>query len=629
MSPTLIAALTLLVAASVHDGPDPIGSWSLSSAAFEGTRLVPILGVEGSAFGPLEFVADAHGDALYFDGAETRVLLAEDFRQSKQRLPSKHMTVEAWASVNEPLAWGGLLGVVQDSGGEESGWVLGYDQQVFTFGLASQGSDDGDGLLTYLKGKTPYERGVLHHVVATYDGETMKLYVDGELDAQSSAQSGDLLYPEHAPLALGSYLDADEDHRHCGRLRSVRLFDQCAAADWVADGFAHGRDLRRAEPYIWIDPELRWVVRPYLQWVTADGMTIRWETSRPGTTTVRWGKAVQFTGEGEQRVGKLPELAGDDSMTQHHELRLEGLEPETAYYYQTVTVDDLGRELTSPFLSFQTACVGDTPFAFAVISDTQGNPEVNGAIADLAWAQRPNFVVHPGDLVDTGSVKGQWVDEFFGSMQPLFERVAFFPVLGNHEQDARLFYDYMSLPDPEYYYTFEYGNAQFFMLDSNREVGPGTRQYEWLEAQLAASDATWKLVIYHHPAYTSDENDYGDTWTGPSTRGDLRTRSLVPLYDRYGVDIVWNGHIHSYERTWPLRAQTATQPGDGTVYMVTGGGGGSLERAGPIRPWFQNNVRRGHHYCMVAINGATLELKAFTLDDRMFDSLVIEKRERR
>ena len=93
---------------------------------------------------------------------------------------------------------------------------------------------------------------------------------------------------------------------------------------------------------------------------------------------------------------------------------------------------------------------------------------MNGKIAGYAWANRPRFVVHPGDLVDTGSVKEQWVDEFFGSMRPLFERVALFPVLGNHEQDARFFYDYMSLPDPEYYYTFEYGNAQFFMLDSNR-----------------------------------------------------------------------------------------------------------------------------------------------------------------
>ena len=61
--------------------------------------------------------------------------------------------------------------------------------------------------------------------------------------------------------------------------------------------------------------------------------------------------------------------------------------------------------------------------------------------------------------------------------------------------------------------------------------------------------------------------------------------------------------------------------------MVTGGGGGGLETPGPVRPWFQNNVRRGHHYCMVSVNGHTLKMKAFDLEDRLFDVLVIEKPE--
>ena len=184
----------------------------------------------------------------------------------------------------------------------------------------------------------------------------------------------------------------------------------------------------------------------------------------------------------------------------------------------------------------------------------------------------------------------------------------------------------MSLPAPEYYYTFEYGNAQFFMIDSNRKVAPGSEQYKFLERELKRSKAEWKVVCYHHPAYTSDENDYGNTWYGPSTRGDLRTRKLVPLFDKYGVDIVWNGHIHSYERTWPLRQDKARSPTDGTVYMITGGGGGGLELAGPIRPFFQNTVKHGHHFCYVAVNGKTLEMKAYDLEGRLFDTLTIEKR---
>ena len=201
-----------------------------------------------------------------------------------------------------------------------------------------------------------------------------------------------------------------------------------------------------------------------------------------------------------------------------------------------------------------TAVEDETPFAFAVISDTQGNPSVAGKLAKLSWSHRPHFLVHPGDLVSTGTNRQHWVQQFFPSMQPLISRVAFFPVLGNHEQNADAYYHYMSLPDPEYYYSFRYGNADFFMIDTNQKVGPGSEQFRWLEQSLRQSTSRWRFVCHHHPPFSSDENDYGDLWkTRQSTRGDLRARQLVPLYERYEVDVVWNGHIHSYERTWPVR----------------------------------------------------------------------------
>jgi hypothetical protein len=242
-------------------------------------------------------------------------------------------------------------------------------------------------------------------------------------------------------------------------------------------------------------------------------------------------------------------------------------------------------------------------------------------------------MVIPGDLVDDGPVKNQWVNEFFASMNPLFSRVCFYPVLGNHERDANHYYRYMDLPPPEYYYSFQYGNAMFFMLDSNKKVDPESEQYQWLEKQLqelekkeqaGESDIVWKFVSYHHPSYSSDEDDYGNLWKGKSTWGDMRIRPLTKLFDRYRMDVVWNGHIHSYERTWPIRDGVTTEE-NGTVYVVAGGGGGGLEQAGPIRPPFQNNVKRGHHFVFVAINGKTLELKSYDLEGRLFDTVVIKK----
>ena len=93
------------------------------------------------------------------------------------------------------------------------------------------------------------------------------------------------------------------------------------------------------------------------------------------------------------------------------------------------------------------------------------------------------------------------------------------------------------------------------------------------------------------------------------------------LYEKYGVDVVWNGHVHSYERTWPVDGGAAQQSG-APIYLVTGGGGGGLETPGPYRSFFQNHVRRGHHYVMVHINDGVLELRSYSLEDRLFDHLI-------
>ena len=211
------ASLCVALLALAHDGPDPIGSWRLSKDFVANGRLQSMLGVDGKVEGELSFVDDAEGNALFFDGKSTRVVLADDFAKSEQKLPKRHMSVTAWVAINTPIRWGGILGVIQDNGDAESGWVLGYDEQHFTFGLASKGADDGDGKMTYLAGKTRYEEGRYYHVCATYDGAAMRLYVNGKLDAESREQSGAILYPDSAPLVLGGYRDRDEDYKLHGQ----------------------------------------------------------------------------------------------------------------------------------------------------------------------------------------------------------------------------------------------------------------------------------------------------------------------------------------------------------------------------------------------------------------------------
>ena len=615
-----MSTLSLVVAALLlHDGPDPLLAYPLHESSVSGEVLTAQVGPDIALKRPLHFVPEAEGGGAEMEEAD-RLVVAADFSDLDGMLPERELTVSAWLSVTTPRPWGGVLGCIQDNENREKGWVLGYDNRHFTFGIATEGADDGDGRMTYLTGRTAYEEGRLYQVVATYDGTTTRLYVNGELDAETTEQSGDLLYPEAAPVSLACYLDDNEFHPHVGRLMDVRLYDMAAGPDWIQGQFSHhaGRaDLPvRTPPERPVSDVLGWQVPPFLQFATGDSIRIMFETTRPVTGMVRFGETAEFD---RQAPVVEPVMLG--------EVVLGGLRPDEPYFYQLDLVDDTGQSLRSEVLSFQTAAPRGTPITFAIISDTQDNPAVSSRIAEHIWGQRPGFIVHPGDLTGTGSLKGDWTDEFFPGMNGLLGRVTMYPVLGNHEQDARHYYKYFSLPAPEYYYRFSQGDADFFMIDTNRNVAPGSEQYEWLDGALADSDATWKFVVHHHPPYSSDENDYGDTWTGRGSRGDLRARQLSTLYDRHGVDVVFNGHIHSYERTWPIEGGRVVDDG-GVVYTITGGGGGGLEAPGPVRPDFNNTVRRGHHYCMVRINGRTLEFFAYDIENRLFDHLRIDKPDR-
>ncbi len=601
----------LSATATAHEGPDPVGHWEFHPRQLEGNRLKARVGADLMLSGPVRWMTDPLGQSLVF--TPRMQCLADPAVTPLLHIPKTALTVAAWVAVDEQEDWGGIVGTIQDDGGEERGWVLGYDKSVFTMVLSTTGADDGDGRHTVLRGTTPWERGRLYHVAAVFDGKSARLYVNGQEEAFTPDQYGELLYPKSASFSVGGFRDSNEDFRLTGRIRDVRVYDLAAKAEWVRQDFEHGVRLAELEARPAV-AQNGFVVDPYLQFGTRDSMTVMWRTATKGTSVVHYGATLEC--DQETSVPGAAEI---------HEVRLGNLEPETQYFYSVETTLEDGSVVESPASTFTTAVNPETPFAFAVFGDTQKNPKVSGQLAVMAWAQRPSFLVHVGDLVDKGSIAGHWTEHFFPGMKPIAQRIPFYPVLGNHEENSQNYFDYMSLPTPEYHYQFTYGNTQFFMIDSNRNIAPGSEQFEWLREELSKSKAVWKIACHHHPPYSSDEDDYGNLWkTRVSTRGDLRARQLSALYDEFGVDIVWSGHIHSYERTWPVREGRAVEQ-KGTVYMITGGAGGGLETAGPFRPHFQNNVKHGHHYCMVMVNGHIMEIKAFDLEGQLFDTVTLKK----
>lgn len=615
-SATLLLAalmpLSTLAAGLQPTDPGLVFRWSPADATITGTTgadatgkvKVKVVGRPGrSTIGP--------GEGTTFDGA--CLLLSEDIATDRTALPTREFTVSAWVNLAETLEYGGIIGAVQDNGPAEKGWLLGYTNDAFYLGLASVGGADDDGKLTYLRGATKITTGRWYHVVGTYDGATMRLYVNGKLDAESKEQSGDILYPAHAPFAMAAYIDEDERHLMNGAIADLRLYSRVLGVDAITQESAAGAALTSFVPVV--DPSQTFIVNPYLQFATTNSMRVLWESGVPTTGFVEYAETLPLT----LRAESSPEQT-------LHDVLLTGLKPQTQYLYRVTCRRSDGSEFRSDILTLQTAVLPDNPFAFAVIGDTQRNPTVIAALQKFAYSLRPNFEIHCGDVVDRGPDKNEWTRELLAGSNVLMSRAPLYPCIGNHEQNHSLYYQYFSLPNPEYYYTYTYGNAQFFVLDTNKPVGPRSEQWEWLDRELARSTAKWKFAYHHHPVYSSDENDYGDTYKGASFFGDKRVRPLAALYEKHNVDIVFTGHIHVYERTWPIRADKAVEKG-GVVYVTSGGGGGGLEAPAPSRTWFSKRFFSGHHICYVGINAGTLEFQAFDIEGRLFDQFEIRKPE--
>ncbi len=574
-----------------------------------GGKAFDALGNAFTILGKPEELVIGPGRGYHFRGATDYLLLAETLKNATF-LPDAEFSASAWVNIAATTEYGGILGGIQDNGDAERGWCLGYTKDAFTFALATKGADDGDGKLTYLKGKTPLVTGRWYYIAATYDGQTMRLFVNGQLDAESAEQRGPILYPDAAPVVACAYKDNDEFFPMNGTFFEIKLHHRTLAPQEIADEHAAGARLSSYNPPV--DTTQRFVVKPYLQWATTDGMTIMWETAFPGRSFVEFGESLPYASK--------TELASLGTM---HEIRITGLKPHTPYFYRTTTVADDGSTIVSDPLTFQTNVLPDMPYAFAIIGDTQKNKPVIEKLQAFAFSLRPNFEIHLGDVVDTGPDKNEWVDELLPASWPLMSRVCLFPSIGNHEKDHSHYYQYFSMPDPECYYTYTYGNAQFFVIDSNKDVDPASPQGQWLERELAASKAAWKFAYHHHPVYSSDENDYGDTYKEPSTFGAPKHRILAATYEKHNVDIVFAGHIHSYERSWPIKAGKINDTG--VRYIVAGGGGGGLESTGPSRAWFSQRVYRGHHIAQIMIHGKTLQLQTFDLEGRLIDTMDLKK----
>jgi Icc-related predicted phosphoesterase len=545
----------------------------------------------------------------------------EDFVPADQ-LPSGPFTVELWLlnHVNQPI--GVLAALKSRYTAEEPAWLVGvYNRSVF-FSLRT-----ADNPFANLVRHEIRERGFKqywHHVVAVYTGNRMELFVNGR-------KQNELAVGQRAPARadfqaeVAAYMKNEPYMKAGNFLKMLRIHPAALTQAEITKRFGELQSMvveGRLFPNLF-----HFNAGPYLNLATKNSVNLVWETDRPADFVIEYGRQLPPDQRVELNTLRV-QREGARAEGNIYEVTLSNLEPQTPYFYNIKAKARDGAEMESGVLTFATAVPDQHPFAFAVLGDTEARPHINDRVCKLVWDERPNLVVIVGDLTDGGKEghKFEWNYEYFQGITQLASRIPVFPVAGNGEGDLHWYNRYHRLPESEAYYSFSYGNAEFFMLNSNQpaEFAPGGAQYRWLDEKLRNSKAQWKFVAHHHAPYSGDDDDYGDSWKGKSNLGDPDIRKIVPLYEKYSVDMVFFGHLHTYQRTLPIKENKIDRK-NGVIYVQGGGSGGNLEDFAPTRAWFSAKTYRGHHYFMVSVSENTLNLKMYDTEGRLRDYLDVEK----
>ena len=257
----------------------------------------------------------------------------------------------------------------------------------------------------------------------------------------------------------------------------------------------------------------------------------------------------------------------------------------------------------------------------AVIGDygLAGQPEADVAALIDRWgvdsivtAGDNNYMNGGADTIDAniGQYYHAYIAPYHGSYGAGAIENRFFPALGNHDwysAGAQPYLDYFTLPGNERYYTVRRGPLEFFILDTDQHEPDGysvdSVQAQWLQRQLAASPAPWKIVVLHYPPYSSSARHGSD-------------RMVQWPFAAWGAHVIIAGHDHLYERLQE----------NGLPYFVNGAGGKDLY---PFKPWSVQGsvVRYNQEYGAQLINATAqcLNLSFFSRADVLIDSVTLRQ----
>ncbi len=332
-----------------------------------------------------------------------------------------------------------------------------------------------------------------------------------------------------------------------------------------------------------------------------ESLVVAWQTLDAGDFQVVYGANKSY---GQMApvsvVRRWSGSAGDGELRFNYSTSLQGLKLGQKVFYrvscngQTI-LEGYGTTRRGRGQKIRFVAFGDN--SFGDLSDHM--------IAYQAYKQNPDFVMNTGDNVYEDGLDDEYARYFFPVYNadeaaprigaPLLRSVPFYSVIANHDchgkdakkhpvadfdknPDSLAYYTSLHLPlngfDPTFptptlantdngkemlavaqkaagarwmrqaNYSYDAGDVHFLCIDSNLYIDPTDPALQaWIEKDLAATDARWKFVVYHHPAFNVGDDHYANQ----------HMRALHPLWEKHGVDFVLNGHEHNYQRAQPLR----------------------------------------------------------------------------
>lgn len=276
-------------------------------------------------------------------------------------LPDKAISVEAWVRVDAPLKWGGVIGCIQDDGSTEHGWLLGFCDDKFCLAIAGTG-----GGLTYLTSPKAFVPKTWNHLVGTYNGHEMRLYVNGSLAASSQAEQGPISYSDACHFTLGAYKDSDEKFPLSGGLHEVRVYSTTLAGPSVKRLYEARKD--EFPPPAQPQPEKTRFVTwgPYANYL------------EPGTVEIQYGT--------ETSCPTVVDIISEDSIrrvcesteeTRSHRVVVSGLPYRREIQYQLRNANSDNAETTSSFSL-------DTHFDWSRSNKAEPKSQVASIISEAA-----------------------------------------------------------------------------------------------------------------------------------------------------------------------------------------------------------------------------------------------------